>query len=803
LLSLLGGGVPTAASEPSARQLLVELQRLALDHDQTYKVREPYLRRDAARLYLRHGTLVFLEPVAGRVTGAVFEGTGQVLVLPPDGLERQQMARFTASPILTETFYSAFFRFSDDTFEEWLAQIEKGLGLPASEAGIVGRWATRVATLNRLHSLRTLLDFLPAPSAPYFYAAPHGERLGRFDLLVDGRRQEQVLVGQARGGEGQNSFDVWCSFARGDAPPPAAPARASVYRVEAALTRDLELAATVEADFEWPDAPQRILMLDLSRFLRVEEVAELAAPGASQPLEFFQNEALRDEETRVGTSDALVVLLPPGARRRTLRFRYRGRIVTDVGGGFLHVGSRDHWYPRPERASAARYELRFRVPRELEVAAVGRRESVREEGEWKESRWVTDTPVPVAGFNLGRYEVRELARDGQRVVVYANRALEPHLARAGDPRAARLPPPGPPPFAGQRFEPPVVAIPPAPPTAEMERVGGEVASALAYFSRLFGPSPYQPVRVTQSPGGVGQGFPGFLYLSTYSFLSEGDLVRLGLAERVRQHFRELTPAHEAAHQWWGNWARVPHYRDQWLAESLASYSALLFVEHQRRSAAPRRAWLDHYRDDLLAPSNGQAPAEATGALGLGIRLSSSLAPEGYGAVVYTKGPWVVHMLRELFRDPKTGSDQTFFRALGELARRGETTPLTTDLLQKQLESVLPAHADLEETQKLDWFFQQWVYATGVPHYALTWQVRGRAGADLRVEGRIEQTGVPEDFLMPVPVYARTGKQLRRLGRVVVTGTSVAFRFPVAQSPDELVLDPQRTVLAVLEKAERK
>jgi hypothetical protein len=146
------------AQAPVARSLVEELDRVRLDAPQSYKVSDVYLRRDAVRLHLQHGTLVFLEPVRGRITGAVFEGAGEALLLPPDRMERHQLLKFSGSPILTESFASAYFRFSVDTFAELSAQIRSGRGRPLHAPELIERWEPLLPSLNRIHSLRMLMN---------------------------------------------------------------------------------------------------------------------------------------------------------------------------------------------------------------------------------------------------------------------------------------------------------------------------------------------------------------------------------------------------------------------------------------------------------------------------------------------------------------------------------------------------------------------------------------------------------------------------------------------------------------------
>lgn len=777
---------PTLAAAP----LLRELQRVGPNPRHTYKVVDLYLRRDAVRLHLKHGTLVFLQPVAGRVTGAVFEGAGEVLVVPPARAERQQLVKFTGSPILTESFATAYFRFSDGTFTELRDQIRSGRGRPAHAPDLAERLIPLMVSLNRPHSVRLLLDFLDPPT-PYFYAAIQGQRLGSFDVLVDDRRFEQVLVGQVRWWKGKRYYDVWCSFAKREGSPSPLPVRVVAHRIHATITPGRDLEALCDVDLELPRPGPRALIFELSRFLHVAEVTERAADETAEPIEFFQNATLSAEEARYRGSDVVLVVLPARteptpseatSERRTLHFRYRGQVISDVGNGVLYVGARGSWYPKIDAGAPAHYELRFRLPRSLVLVATGTLRDTREESGWKKSLWVTEVPLPLAAFNVGNYESLQVTRGPVRITAYANRQREKQMALSPD-QAADLSPPQP---ATQPLG--------ASPTGLLEEVANDVADALVTYSELFGPFPYPELQVSQIPGTFGQGYPGLLYLSTFSFLPDVDQARMGLTERQRKLFTLLTPAHETAHQWWGNGVRFRDYRDQWLAEGLASYSAMLYLERQPGGPAVVRKWLEQYRADLLKKDEEDVPLDATGALTLGRRLDSSRSPEGYVRLIYSKAPWVLHMLRELLRDPKTGSDAVFLGGLRGLATRKDEQPLTSGGFQQQFEAALPPYADVENTGRLDWFFQQWVYDTGIPRYKLRWKLRGNPRRGWRVEGTIEQSGVPDLFTMPVPVYAQNNTELTLLGKVVVTGEKVAFRFRVKSKPDKVLLDPHQTVL---------
>jgi len=92
-------------------------------------------------------------------------------------------------------------------------------------------------------------------------------------------------------------------------------------------------------------------------------------------------------------------------------------------------------------------------------------------------------------------------------------------------------------------------------------------------------------------------------------------------------------------------------------------------------------------------------------------------------------------------------------------------------------------------EPLDWFFDEWVLGTGIPAYGLEYKVEPK-GEEFIVEGRISQTGVPDSFTMPLPLYADD----RFLGRVTVAGGEEPFRFTTSQRPQRIIIDPNATVL---------
>ena len=209
--------------------------------------------------------------------------------------------------------------------------------------------------------------------------------------------------------------------------------------------------------------------------------------------------------------------------------------------------------------------------------------------------------------------------------------------------------------------------------------------------------------------------------------------------------------------------------------------------------------MERYREDLLTRApNGKLYLEA-GPVDLGLRLSSSEFPNGYVAISYGRGTWLLHMLRSMLQDadPKNASrnDELFLKALRTLRERYAFKEATTADLQKVFEEFLPASLRFEGSRSLDWFFQGWVNGIAVPTISLSDVKIGGRGERVTASFAIEQKDAPEDLVTSVPIYAVIGENRRAfVGRVFADGGQSKFRLPVPAGTRKLLLDPMNTVL---------
>ncbi len=784
------------AAGPTA-DLARRLADAGLDPDSCYHVRDLSLARGDIRFYFNDGYLVFGKPVQGSRIAAVFVaneegGDAEVLLMPPTRSERLSLSAYAKSPNLNEHFRSAVLVFSDDTYAELEGRIRQaGEPRKSPERGllIAQEWDPVVRNFVQSFQVRIVRDLLGENREAFgaFYSAISGVTLGNFDIIYDPRMPEQITVGQVVSREERTYFNTWTRFAsrafrQGRRTLPGPDVSVHSYRIEATLEPTFTMRVVTQATVVPGPDGKRALSFDISPQMRISEASidgELA--------EVFQPEAMRSTLIR-GTANETFLLIPPKplqpGREYDVEFRHEGNVITDAGNRVYYVGARGVWYPN-RYSEFSRYDLTFRYPTDLDLVATGKQIETKTDGIWRISRYRTDSPVRMAGFNLGQYEHQSVTRDGYTIDVYANRALEAALA----PRQRRLiilPPPKPGSPAPPRW---TVDLDPVPidqrpaPEARLQRLALEIAGALEFMSDSFGPPVLKQLTVAPIPGGFGQGFPGLIYLSTLAYLDPEQRPRAARDEYARTFYSEILHAHETAHQWWGNLVTCAEGESDWLMEALANYSALLYLE-KRKDARTLESVLATYRDHLLTKDDSGDTIESAGPIIWGSRLVSSERPDAWRIITYEKGSWIMHMLRGRMGDAR------FLGMLGQLRKRFQYKGVTTEEFRKLAAEFMPPKSPDAE---LEAFFEQFVYSTGVPSLKLDYSVKGKA-PQFRITGTVTQKDVDEDFSTYVPVQIQFAKGKPSVIWVRTSNQAVPFSATVRQQPVKVILDPQASIL---------
>jgi Peptidase family M1 domain len=790
---------PAAPTEP--RALYDALNALRPDGAHVYTVKDLTLRRDVVSFTFTQGKVAFLEPLGGRITGAVFSGRGHVIATPHERGERRSLAQFIGVPILDQPFSDAYIRFSDDTAAELQRQLTQEGDEPSSDPAFSAHWNPLAASFGPTHSLRIMVDWLAAEPIPYFYILLQTGTAGPVEVSVDDRREEQVNIGQPHYTDGVPAYDMWASFRAENSASEKTEAFLPLdYRVDSSIAEDLSLQGKTTLHLRAGRGGERIVAVELSRHLIVDEVQG----EDGQPLAYFQNDELFRRDAARRGNDFILAVLPAGKPAGAdfhLQISYHGSVIADAGNGAYFVGERGAWYAHIGGEHFTPYDLTFRWPKRLTLVATGIESEAREDAESKSGRWRSEAPFPTSGFNLSQYQMASTT--GQpKIQVYANKELEEAiLARLQPTNPNSLPPPSmldhykdTDHLSGAADQPP-----PPSPTSALKQLGANVQDSIRFFENVNGAFPFDHLDVAQIPGSFGQGWPGLVYLSTLAFLPSETQERAGLDEWAQSGARDLMPFHEVAHQWWGNLTGAASYRDVWIQEAMANYLALWYADSKKPGQHRLANWLEHYRAELTGKISGADHSiEDAGPLVLGSRLSSSKVPDAYALLIYGKGTWVMHMLREMLRDSSAPGgkdpDARFRELLRAILAEHRFRPLSTADFQHAVEQHMTPAMDLEGTHRMDWFFDQWVRGTDLPHYTVKFEVKPR-GNGFVVTGKLVQLGTEDAFIAPVPLYAvRVAGKPERLGVVVTTGAETRFQFESRIRPTRIVIDPNLTLL---------
>ncbi|HKR02023.1 MAG TPA: M1 family metallopeptidase [Pyrinomonadaceae bacterium] len=162
--------------------------------------------------------------------------------------------------------------------------------------------------------------------------------------------------------------------------------------------------------------------------------------------------------------------------------------------------------------------------------------------------------------------------------------------------------------------------------------------------------------------------------------------------REAQLSTENLISHELAHSWFGNLVTCKDWSELWLNEGFATFMEAVFREQE----AGRDAYLAemqsntslYFLEDLLKYRRPLVYDRYRSPLDL------------FDTTVYKKGALVLHMLRE------TIGDELFWKALHRYLDEYKFKAVGTPDLQRVFEETTG--------QRLDWFFDQWVYKAGFP-----------------------------------------------------------------------------------------
>lgn len=773
---------------------------------ETAPVQNLILTRDIATITFKNGTLHFLAPVEGRVVGAVFIGEGEFRIAPVLEVEQRQLRILSGGPTLTDTFSGMVLRFTDGTYDELKGKLTLQSGTPDSRAQDLWESNRKLFRKGRIYSdsnvgggfvkynvdLRLLVDLAWPGQGGFFQACFDGKEYGDLLFAVDPLgapfvTPEEVVLAAL----GNSNLGIWVSehirahYAAGNAADEDHTLVDMDHFTITATAKGQHLEATAQARFHARVDGARVLPLTLFPKLRMKKVTD----GGDRELSFIQED--KDEDAD------FAVILPEGMAKGNeyiLNFSYAGdEAVIDQGGGNFTLVARESWYPNVGFGDRATFDLTLKAPKELTMVATGQPAGESAEGDLTVSRWKTDVPIGVAGFNYGAFKKSVVNDEKIKTVIesYANKKLPDSIQ--GMIREIEE-------YERQSRQSTGTTLGALNTVQLMDKSRAEAQMALNIYSDMFGPLPYGRVAMTQQPfASFGQSWPMLVYMPLTAFFDTTYRQQLGLGGPADKFFKYVG-AHEVSHQWWGHVVGWKSYRDQWLSEGFAEFSTSLFVQVVYKNDKFVEFWKDAHRQMMEKNRQGKVPEEVGGP-GLGYRLDTARTGWVTPYVVYSKGAFVLHMLRMLMRDNKTG-DARFEEMMKDFTRTYFNRNASSVDFQRIVEKHMTPMMDMAGDGKMDWFFREWVDGTTIPEYRLTCRVEAADGGKWRLVGSVAQSGVEDSFMMRVPVYMEFGGgKIVRLGSLGVAGNSSSPEFNVRlpEKPKRVFLCAYEDVLCTIKE----
>jgi hypothetical protein len=700
---------------------------------------------------------------------------------PPTDAEKRSLSLFIDQPSITEVFDKLVLRFTDKTFAEvkLSAQVHMGTGGPQAaraQSAYHDNQSLLRKTLRRNLELRTLVDLYNPLRPGFFTAFIDGRRYKKlvfqYDPLgIPAVSPEEVLLSSY----GDTDGGFWTAFHRAEEYAKGTASSDEDHRIYDITHHEIDggirgtkFFADDTVTFRALDDGARVLPFRLFRSLRVARVRD----ERGRDLDFVQEN--KDEDADFG------VVLPEGLRAGTtykLNIEYSGGdALIDLGGGnfFVNPAARLSWYANNEGTAfgdRAVFDVTFRYPKGKTLIGTGTPVGPEvPDGNLVTAKWSSgDVQLAVAGFNYGQFKKKEVLDQatGYDIEFYANdEAL-------------------------------ITSAPGSMSTLGMGKsmlVDAENATRL--YNAYFGKLPFNRLALTQQPAGnFGQAWPTLVYMPFTAFMdSTQRYMAFGVRAATADFFRYVAP-HEIAHQWWGHMVGWKSYRDQWMSEGFAEFSASLYIQQVLRDEHKYLEFWNEQRDRIILarPATHDLKPYTIGPVTQGFRLSSAKTRAAYQFLVYPKGAYILHMLRQMMHDNGDG-DQVFMAMMQDFIKSHYNQDVSTEDFKKIVEKHMPKGLDLDGNRRMDWFFNEWVYGTEIPTYHFDYKV----SPDNILSGHIIQSGVSDSFAMLVPVYVDFGKGWVKLGAAPVRGNTSfelkGVKLPMA--PKQVSICAKSDVLAI-------
>lgn len=247
-------------------------------------------------------------------------------------------------------------------------------------------------------------------------------------------------------------------------------------------------------------------------------------------------------------------------------------------------------------------------------------------------------------------------------------------------------------------------------------------------------------------------------------------------------------AHELGQEWFGDLVQGRDWGNIWLNESFATYMEALYTQYHEGNDAFRFEMMKDQlkaqrqdREDYLRPivdDHYRYPLQM------------------FDSITHEKGAVVLDMLRNILDGTQEASQpasqkELLFRALKSYLIRYRARAVDTADLIRTIEAVTDRH--------LGWFFHEWVFMAGFPHYRVTSKYDPGTRSETVTVLQVQRgDGVPQTFEMPVELAFYGANDKSKWVEVLDNQRTQKFRIPLDFEPKWADFDPDDVIEKTLE-----
>ncbi len=699
----------------------------AVAHVSDFELNLPY-----GMANFKEGKFYFCAFIDDEPTAMYFDGIGTFYYYPPDEIEIQQVRRFYDEDTLNLHFDRAYFAFAD--IKAWFDS------LPKTESFNKPKYRTRTSWEQ----------MIGIPDNAFKYDLPLNIVQARFD--------------------GQKRF-LWADFADGKF-------NHTVYHFDPYDNEEIslfkyspefispQLVSSYPADE--PDWKKEIKRrcdlfrydfdLELSTYARSDISCKMSLEVEQDSLktvDFAFPDNYKIDRIWGDVLDSLSFFKKkdrPGLMIELSRVVHKGDTVTvgldyrtNLFDHFIRFGvvqkRLTRWYPYQGYRQLSDYSMRYSLDKGYRFISVGDLVSDSVEGGRLIFHYATADPVAYISLNYGVFDSIEVKNPELPITIYILPGIN---------------------------DSPIFGNP------NLEKTSEDVSGSFQFYREHFAPYRFKRLDVAAMAVMYGQGSPGVVHLPYIVF------------SRSLEGYDDKLRAHEVAHQWWGHIVNPATYRDVWLSEGLAEYSAAMYIEQGKKR--PDIMWqvLNQWHKDIV--ESGKAYGKRSvgykaGALFLGERLKSELSQGDFIVLIYSKAAYMLHMLRyEIETVPKRPG--AFMEMLSEFAHRNyNKLTFTDDFIDLAREYL---------GERTDSFFDQWLFDWRIPKIKKGHEISKDGTAILNLEVK----EVDADFASYYPVRFDFNNRTSIMVHYLVSSGENSFEFspPPGKEITKVYFNPNKDIL---------